>query len=359
MNPALGSFGTDMYEEPLPIRVPEVALRRLQHRLGRAREDGEGWEASLVYGARPELVTALLDYWCDDFDFRSVQRQLNELEPRRVLRPRGELAFLHLRSRRADAKPLLWLHGYSSSIAELLPMLAPLTAPNDARRPAFHVVAPSLPGFGLSHTFEPTALATARECAALMAELGYQRYSVHGSDLGARIALELWHDDSPLTSVHVTSLACTSVGELDLATLRGPDKSRLASLSELYDTWQHAAPSSAVERLAFAACQLGDCEPTELCRLRDLLLAGLTLSELGDGQARHLLARTSQPRRERSGARLCVCSFPLAPPTLRGPAERAHAPIEWHEHERGGELAALEQPDALIDSLRRFHVAES
>jgi pimeloyl-ACP methyl ester carboxylesterase len=358
MNAALTRIGTDI--EQLEIEVPEAAVARLNHRLRRARADGEGWEASLVYGARPELVAGLLDHWCDDFDFLAVERHLNELSPWRVQGQGRSLAFLHARSRRSDARPLLWLHGYSSSLVELLHVVTALTSPTAASQPAFHVIAPSLPGFGLSVSAEPTARAVARECAALLDVLGYERYALHGSDVGARIAEELAGEEPErVTSLHVTSLASRpSSDPFELAALDRADKSRLASLSELRGTWQHAAPDNAVERLALAACQLGDSESVELAPLRDSLLAGLTLSELGgDAVAQRLLARPGARQRERGQSPVCVCAFPLATPTLRGAATRDHAAIAWHEHERGGELAALEQPLVLVDSLRRFHAS--
>jgi hypothetical protein len=115
-------------------------------------------------------------------------------------------------------------------------------------------------------------------------------------------------------------------------------------------------PQSPIEELAFALARLEQAEEPEAVPWRDALLTGLTLSwALGDVGARSELYRTSRLTAARSTrAPLAMHAFPLDAPSLRRFAERQHRVVEWHEHERGGSLPALEQPDLVVTSLRRF-----
>lgn len=348
MNAALLCSAADI--EPLRARVPDAALRRLAHRLGRARSAGESWDAALQYGAPLGAVEQLLGFWCDELMPAALGASLAELPLFHTLLHGSTLCFTHARSSRAGAIPLLWLHGYCGSVLETARLLQALTT-------EFHVVVPSLPGFGLSDPLPERSLANVAEaCAALMARLGYERYVVHGSELGAGIASQLARLDAPrVAALHVTSLpALPSAEPFELSSLSPGEKSRLASLSELRATFAHAAPESAVERLAVAACQLADSDSAaELAELREPLLCGLSLSLLGQRDFQRSLAEQAQaPCAPRSEVPVCVCSFPLATPSLRRFVEQAHRVVDWQEPERGGELAALEQPELLLASLR-------
>jgi epoxide hydrolase len=346
MNAAVRCFEGEI--EPFRVRVPQAALRRLAVRLGRERARGEAWQAALQYGAPLDVLERLLDFWCDEQDLRAGA----ELPMFRTAQHGRTLCFAHARGAEADALPLLWLHGYSSSVAETTSLLASL-------RRQFHVVVPSLPGFGLSDALpEPTLTSVAESCASLMASLGYRRYVVHGSELGSALATELARlDAARVAALHVTSLpGLPAADALELALLRGEEKSQLASLTELRETWEHAPPESAVERLAWATCQLADCDgAAQLDELRPALLWGLSLNVLGQPDfQRSLSAQAPAPSAGRCEVPVCVCSFPLAPPSLRRFAERHHRVARWQEQQRGGELAALEQPELLSASLREW-----
>lgn len=356
MNAALVSFAVEIRE--LEVEIPEPALRRLLLCLGRARATGEAWDACIQYGASLPTVERLLDYWCDELDFRAVEARLNALPLFGLRSADGELCFVHARSHDAAALPLLWLHGYSGSIAESLRVVDALTKPTAPDHVALHVVCPALPGFAPAEPqHEGTLAHVAATYARLMAALGYARYAVHGSGLGASIAAELGRlEPERVVALHVTSLAAMPEDEhFELASLSSDEKSRLANLRELHTTWHHASPRTAVEQLALAACQLDtDSEPS-LVELGPELLWGLSYEFLrSDQEARAALERqSSTPLRSRSEVPSCVCSFPLGRPSLRRFAEREQRIVAWHEQERGGELAALERPDVLLESVRR------
>jgi epoxide hydrolase len=359
MNAALRCSTSEI--DRFQLGIPGAALRRLAVRLGRERAVGEAWQAAAEYGAPLGLLEALLEFWCDELDFAALERRLNQTAHFRTTVHGQRLCFMHARAAETSALPLLWLHGYSGSLVEVQRIVAPLTtSAGRGAQGAFHVVAPSLPGFGLSDAnYEPNLHNVAKSCAELMAQLGYERYAVHGSDLGAAIAVELARlDSSRVAGVHVTALGSLPSAEpFELASLTSDEKSRLASASDLASIWAHAAPETAVERLALATCQLADFEAAnELESFRELLLWGLSLSWLGgDREFQRLLAeRALSPSTVRSDVPLCLCSFPLAAPTLRRFAERDHRIVDWQEQPRGGDLAALEQPEVLLQSLRAF-----
>ncbi len=357
MNAAIRRHPTEI--EPCRLVVPEAALRRLRLRLGRGVATGEALDASLAYGAPLDLLYELLDYWLHDF--RLDRQQVIDLPTFTTELDDGEWCFIHARSSEAFALPILLLHGYSGSLAELELVIEPLADPRihgASAGDAFHVVCPGLPGFGLSEG-APNAGTIAEGCAALMARLGYSRYVVHGSDLGANIALRLATlDGAHVAGLHVTALpSYPAENSSDLASLTRHEKSQLALLTELQEELSFQLPESPIARLAFALARLEhETQSSENAAWLRPLLTALTLSwSLGSASAQNELycehrlapaAATSTP--------ISVQSFPLDAPTLRRFAERQHRVVDWTEHAQGGPMPALEQPALLCESLRAF-----
>lgn len=345
--------------EPRRLQVAEAALRRLRHHLGHAAATGEAWEASLAYGAPWHTLNELVDHWLHDFVLE--QQPLFSLPCFELSLPGHKLSFVRLCSSERSALPLLLLHGYCGSPVEFQQLLGPLTEPQKhagSSHDAFHVVCPALPGFGLSGG-PASAQQTARACAALMQALGYSRYVVHGSDLGANIALELAAlDRGHVAAMHVTALpAYPSDTVEDLAALTGLEKSQLASAHEWREQLDFQLPESPIQALAFAVAQLADSPSCyEQPNVRASLLTSLSLAwALGDARARHDLYRQSRlAPAPSSGVPMALHDFPLDAPSLRRFAERAHRVVEWREHERGGCMPGLEQPELLLESLRGF-----
>jgi len=343
--------------EPLRLNIPEAAWQRLRLRLGRSWATGEALDVALAYGVSPGELGQLLDYWLNEFDF--AEQPLTELPCFELGGDRPQ-SFVHLRSAEASALPLLLLHGYSGSLAEftnLLPALVEPRAHGASPGAAFHAVCPSLPGFGLSAAV-PCARAAAEQLAALMAQLGYSRYLVHGSDLGASVALELAAlDDAHVAAVHVTSLAAYPAEDpFELAGLSAPEKSRLAGLAELRDRLLFQLPEAPLAALGFALSQLDTeaLDAAESLSWRDALLAGLSLTwAFAAPTARNDFYRDSAfvPATP-SRVPVALHAFPLAAPSLRRFAERAHHVVEWIEYPHGGGMPALDAPNALLGSLR-------
>jgi epoxide hydrolase len=174
---------------PLRVEIPQKDLDDLRRRLNQARWAGElpgtGWER----GVPPGHLKGLAEYWRAGYDWRAAEAKLNSYPQFTTGIDGQRIHFLHVRSEHPGAKPLLITHGYPSSIAEFLHLIEPLASP--AAGQAFHVIAPSLPGYVFSTPLSEPGWAmgrTARAWAELMRRLGYQRYGVHGGDIGAGVS---------------------------------------------------------------------------------------------------------------------------------------------------------------------------
>lgn len=178
---------------PFQIAIPEAQLQDLQQRLQMTRFPdqipGTNWD----YGTDTNYLRELVEYWLSDFDWREQERQLNQFTQFMTNIDGVNIHFIHQRSPHANATPLLVTHGWPGSIAEFRKVIAPLTNPElygGSVEDAFHVVAPSLPGFGFSgkpqqRGYDPERIA--HTLAALMERLGYEQYGAQGGDWGAII----------------------------------------------------------------------------------------------------------------------------------------------------------------------------
>src|SRR3954469_11209705 len=186
---------------------PQADLAPLHDRLATARWPGElpgvGWTRGVPLGYLKELA----DHWRTGHDWRAREAELNRYPQFRTEIDGQRIHFLHVRSERPDAPPLLITHGFPSSVAEFLHLIGPLVDP--AEGPAFHVVAPSLPGYAFSTPLGSTGWSmgrTARAWVELMRRLGYQRYGVHGGDIGAGVSgMVAGLDPEHVTGVHVVT----------------------------------------------------------------------------------------------------------------------------------------------------------
>jgi pimeloyl-ACP methyl ester carboxylesterase len=192
---------------PLTIEVPEAEATDLHRRLADARWPTEVPGAGPERGVPVPELRELAEYWRDDFDWRAQEARLNRYAQFTTEIDGQRIHFLHVRSKREDATPLLITHGYPSSVAEFLELIDPLVDPEEG--PAFHVVAPSLPGYAFSTPLTSTGWSmgrTARAWIELMRRLGYQRYGVHGGDIGAGVSgMVAGLDGEHVIGVHVVT----------------------------------------------------------------------------------------------------------------------------------------------------------
>ncbi len=178
---------------PFQVNVPEEELAELRRRIEATRWPTKELVADRSQGVQLATVQELARYWTTDYDWRKAEAKLNALPQFTTEIDGVEIHFIHVRSRHENALPLIMTHGWPGSVIELLETVGPLTDPTahgGAAEDAFHLVLPSLPGYGFSS--EPTELGwdaarTGRAWAELMHRLGYTRYVAQGGDVGALV----------------------------------------------------------------------------------------------------------------------------------------------------------------------------
>ncbi|MFF0724379.1 epoxide hydrolase family protein [Streptomyces sp. NPDC004134] len=182
---------------PLDLRVPEALLTDLRQRLARVRLPEQEPVTDNSQGVQLAKLTGLLQYWRTQYDWRRFERQINALGQYRTQIDGLGIHFLHVRSRHTNATPLILTHGWPGSFVEFVKTIGPLTDPTahgGSPQDAFHVVLPSLPGFGFSDRPDTTGWTNARIAAAwatLMERLGYTRYIAQGGDWGGSVTTQL------------------------------------------------------------------------------------------------------------------------------------------------------------------------
>jgi pimeloyl-ACP methyl ester carboxylesterase len=179
---------------PFHIDLPESKLDELRDRIDATRWPSKELVADRSQGVQLATLQALARYWLDEYDLGRVEARLNAL-PQFLTKIDGvDVHFIHVRSEQEDALPLIMTHGWPGSVIEMLDAVGPLTDPTahgGSAEDAFHLVLPSLPGYGLSA--EPVEIGwdlgrTAQAWAELMRRLGYTRYVAQGGDVGAGVS---------------------------------------------------------------------------------------------------------------------------------------------------------------------------
>jgi pimeloyl-ACP methyl ester carboxylesterase len=195
---------------PFRIDIPQQDLDDLRTRLAMTRWQGQlqgtGWERGVPLGYLKDLA----DYWRTGYDWRAHEARLNELPQFTTTIDGQNIHFAHIRSDDESALPLMLLHGWPGSIVEFLDVIEPLSRD-------FHLVIPSLPGFGFSTPLSGPGWDAARVARAfthLMAMLGYDRYGVQGGDSGAFIAPEMGkHDPERIAGIHLNAALTFPIGQ--------------------------------------------------------------------------------------------------------------------------------------------------
>lgn len=211
------------------VDVPEADLKDLNERLARARFTDQIAGSETTYGVSADRVKQLVEYWRNGYDWRAWEARLNA-HPQFTTEIDGQnIHFLHVRSDREDAFPLILTHGWPGSVVEFLDVIEPLTAAG------FHLVIPSIPGFGFSGPTTETGwdnARIARAWAELMARLGYTRYGAAGNDAGSMISPEVGRvDPEHVAGVHVTQVFSFPSGDpAEFETLTEDDQRTLETL---------------------------------------------------------------------------------------------------------------------------------
>jgi len=190
-SPAVAAATGDTSIRPFRVDIPEEALVDLRNRLAATRLPEQETVSDNSQGVRLATVQKLVRYWADEYDWRKIEAKLNSY-PNFITEIDGlDIHFIHVRSKHANALPLIVTHGWPGSIIEQLKIIDPLvdpTAHGGSASDAFHVVIPSMPGYGFSGKPTSTGWDTeriARAWTELMKRLGYNRFVAQGGDWGA------------------------------------------------------------------------------------------------------------------------------------------------------------------------------
>jgi pimeloyl-ACP methyl ester carboxylesterase len=209
-SPIVAAADGDAPVRPLSINFSETELAGLRRRINTTRWPERETVADQSQGVQLATIQALARYWGTDYDWRKVEARLNAL-PQFVTEIDGlDIHFIHVRSKHDRALPLIVTHGWPGSIIEQLKIIDPLTNPTEhsaSAADAFHLVIPSMPGYGFSGKPNATGWDTARIAHAwvvLMKRLGYTRFVAQGGDWGAAVAGAMAEQAPPeLLGIHV------------------------------------------------------------------------------------------------------------------------------------------------------------
>jgi pimeloyl-ACP methyl ester carboxylesterase len=374
---------------PFRVAVPEHQLADLRRRLAAARWPGAELVTDRSQGVQLATIRELARYWADDHDWRRCEAALNALPQFSTEIDGVDIHFLHVRSRHEDALPLVMTHGWPGSVVELLGAIGPLTDPvahGGRAEDAFHLVLPSLPGYGFSGA--PTELGwnpgrVARAWAQLMHRLGYRRYVAQGGDVGAAVTDQMGRQGAEgLAGIH-TNLLVTALGGAFTEARSDDERVALAALNTFmtsgsgYFLEQATRPQTIGYALldspvALAAWML-DHDTDSYQKISRAFLdgspaGGLTRDAIVDNIALYWLIGTgaSAARAYWERARAAAAN----PPPVTVPAgftafpdEIFRAPRRWaeesypaltyfHEAEKGGHFAAWEEPQIFAEEIR-------
>ncbi|WP_232665335.1 epoxide hydrolase family protein [Pseudonocardia sp. TRM90224] len=377
-------------EEIIPFRidVPQAQIDDLRARLGAARLPaplpGDGWDTGVPVAYLRELV----EHWGTSYDWRQAEQELNK-HPQFTTEIDGQrIHFLHVRSAEADAMPLLLTHGWPGSIVEFLDVIGPLTDPRshggDARD-AFHVVIPSLPGFGFSGPVTEAGWDTARIARAwaeLMRRLGYERYGVQGGDIGASVSPEVGRAaPENVVGVHVNGgpgvMPPLPLADDELASLTDVERDRVRRIGAFMQeefgyiaiqgtrpqTLAYGLVDSPVGQLAWIMDKFREWthprhELPDTILDRDRILTNVSLywftgtagsaAYVGYAQASGWGAKPAN-----SGVPTGAIVF-AHDVGIRRYAEQENTITHWVEVDRGGHFAAMEEPELLLTDVREF-----
>lgn len=367
--------------QAFPISVPDSELDDLRARLGHTRwpetETVEDWSQGIPLAYTRELCS----YWAAEYDWRRCESVLNQFGSYRTVIDGLGIHFLHARSPHEGAMPLVLTHGWPGSVIEFANIIGPLTDPTahgGEAADAFHVVCPSLPGYGFSDKPAESGWGVPRIAAAwaeLMSRLGYDRYGAQGGDWGSMVTTTLgeW-DKEHVAGVHVNMAIALPASMEDLTE---QEQDALEAMGH-YDRWdsgyskqQSTRPQTLgyglVDSPAGQAAWITekfwawtDCDGhPENALTRDQILDNVSLywfTATGASSGRLYWESFNSTGLEPVTVPSGVTRFPkeIFRPSRRWVEARFTDLRHWGEAERGGHFAAFEQPQYLAEEIRRF-----
>jgi pimeloyl-ACP methyl ester carboxylesterase len=368
---------------PFRVDVPELVLSDLMARVRSMRWPNEIADAGWDQGTDLTYLRRLAAYWADGFDWRAHEAALNRFDQFRVEIDGQPIHFLHVRSGRADALPLMLVHGWPGSVVEFLGVIDALTAVDGGASP-FDLVIPSLPGYGFSGPttqpgWHPRRIAQA--FGQVMEQLGYSRYGVQGGDWGSLVVANM-ADLAPdrVAGLHLNFLSAPRPEGVRTSSLPAEDQANIEAMRRWreegagYSAIQSTRPQTLGYALEDSPVGLAgwivekfrawsDCHgDIDTSFSMDQLLTNITLYWV-TGTA------TSSARlyyETRIAGAQAIPQAPIVVPTgianypaevtkpPRAWAERRYNITHWTDLPRGGHFAAMEVPEIFVADVRQF-----
>ncbi len=380
--PALGVCQVN----PFTISVDDAVLEDLKSRLARTRLPDQIPGSEWDYGSDRGYMEELLEYWRTQYDWRKHEAELNELPHFKTEIDGIDMHFVHIRSKETDALPLVVTHGWPGSFYEFMDVIGPLTDPvahGGKAEDAFHLVLPSMPGYGFSgpsHKSGMSVDSVAGVVAKLMERLGYDRYAAQGGDWGSGVSSWLGQD----AAQHVVGIHLNMVGGGPPRGVENPEKGvpdwELKRWKERSDWWsgekaygdiQGSKPLTLAYGLNDSPAGLAawiiekfrawsDCGgDVESSFTKDQLLTNVMIywvtESMPSAVRLYYESRRAGRRRGRIEVPTAVAVFPgeifFTP---RKWAEARYNVVQWTEMPRGGHFAAMEEPELYVEDVRKF-----
>ncbi|MFN5821108.1 MAG: epoxide hydrolase family protein [Novosphingobium sp.] len=362
---------------PFILDVPQSELDDLKARIDLTRWPEKEPVSDWSQGTPLAVLQDLIAYWRNDYDWRRCEARLNALGQYMTEIDGVDIHFLHVRSPRADAMPVIMTHGWPGSVIEFMGVIDQLTNPADPAAPAFHLVLPSLPGYGFSGKPSVTGWGVekiGRAWGELMARLGYAKWFAQGGDWGSVVTTAIGVQQvAGCIGIHL-NMPIARPTEEDLA---NPTPAELKALGALkhYQDWDSGYSKQQSTRPQTVGYGLVDSPAGLAGWILEKIWAwtdnqGSPWDALSRDQVLDNIMLYWLPRNGASSARLYWESFgsfaaqeiniPVAAsafprevlPTPRKWAERNYRKlVHWGEMERGGHFAAWEQPDDFVREL--------
>jgi epoxide hydrolase len=374
-------------------RIDDAAIRDLHERLDRTRWPDQLDDVDWSYGTEKNYLQQLVQYWRHQFDWRAAERNINRLDQFLLDIDGLDIHFIHQRSPHANAAPLILCHGWPGSIVEFLNVIPRLTEPEKfggRAEDAFHVVCPSLPGYGFSPAAPTSGMGpyrVAQRHTQLMAALGYDSYIAQGGDWGSMVTRYM-ADIAPqhCRAIHLNLVVADAPDAVadPLALCSAEERHALKEYSGTVadgfgyfriqstrpQTLAYALTDSPVGLCAWIAEKFyawTDCRGDIRNAVSwDDLLTNIALYWFTGtiGSSVRLYKEFIQTG-ARGEPRLGRCAVPtgaaIYPREIQRPpkawVEHQYNLVHWFKAERGGHFAALEQPEIFAEDLRRFKQA--
>ncbi len=373
---------------PFTLETPEAVLDDLRERLRRTRFPGEVHDSGWTYGANLAYQKELVAYWLDGFDWRKIESGLNAMPQFMATVAGQDLHFVHARGKGPNPFPLLFSHGWPGSFWEVSKIIGPLTDPaayGGDPADAFDVIAPSLPGYGFSADAGVPGIHSERIADlfhSLMTQtLGYPRYGAQGGDWGAVITGWLGRKyPGPVSGIHMNMLGFRPFTDATTPPLTDAEKQMMAEMGRWrdvetgYSNIQGTKPQTLAYGLTDSPSGLAawivekfrswsDCGGDVESRFsKDDLLTNVMIYWVSGciGSSTRLYYENrvhARPMAKGERVETPTGFARFAVEISRPPrewVERACNLVQFSEFDRGGHFAALEEPDLLVEDIRRM-----